>query len=81
MQRYLQNPPVSDRTRFAAALFSDVEHSRMTAAPVHWTCMNVLSSDVTLHDGETIGFSKRDKHAITRSKGVALPGMTIKIAY
>ena len=41
----------------------------------------VLSSDVTLHDGETIGFSKRDKHAITRSKGVALPGMTIKIAY
>lgn len=39
-QRYLQNPPVSDRTRFSAALFSDVEHSRMTAAPRHWTCMN-----------------------------------------
>ena len=39
-QRYMQNPPVSDRTRFAAALFSDVEHSRMTATPTHWTCMN-----------------------------------------
>ena len=44
------------------------------------TCY-VLSSDVTLHDGETIGVSKRDKHLITRSEGVALPGMTIKIAY
>lgn len=40
VQRYMQNPPVSDRTRFAAALFSDVEHSRMIAAPTHWTCMN-----------------------------------------
>lgn len=39
-QRYMQNPPVSDRTRFSASLFSDVEHSRMTAAPVHWTCFN-----------------------------------------
>lgn len=36
----MQNPSVSDRTRFAAALFSDVEHSRMTAVPTHWTCMN-----------------------------------------
>ena len=44
------------------------------------TCY-VLSSDVALHDGETIGISKRDKHLITRSEGVALPGMTIKIAY
>lgn len=39
-QRYMQNPSVLDRTRFAAALFSDVEHSRMIAAPTHWTCMN-----------------------------------------
>ena len=41
----------------------------------------VLSGRVTLHDGETIGFSAEDKHAITRSPGVALPVMTLKISY
>lgn len=41
----------------------------------------VLESNVTLNDGETIGFSKHDKHLITRSEGVSLPGMTLKIAY
>lgn len=41
----------------------------------------VLENDVVLNDGETIGFSEDDKHAITRSKGVSLPGMTLKIAY
>ncbi len=41
----------------------------------------VLESDVELHNGETIGFSANDKHAITRSEGVALPGMTLKISY
>ncbi len=42
----------------------------------------VLENDVEFHDGETIGVSKYDKHAITRSKGVALPEqMTLKISY
>ena len=41
----------------------------------------VLEYDVTLRDGETIGFSEEDKHAITRSEGVSLPGMTLKISY
>ena len=43
----------------------------------------VLSCDVTLHDGETIGFSEDDKHSIIRSPGVALPNeqMTVKIGY
>lgn len=41
----------------------------------------VLENGVELHDGETIGFSEDDKHAITRSDGVALPGMTLKIAF
>ena len=43
----------------------------------------VLACDVTLKDGETIGFSADDKHAITRSPGVSLPEeqMTLKIAY
>lgn len=41
----------------------------------------VLESGVTLRDGETIGFSAEDKHAITRSEGVSLPGVTLKISY
>lgn len=41
----------------------------------------VLENDVTLNDGETIGFSAEDKHAITRSGGVSLPGTTLKIEY
>ena len=41
----------------------------------------VLENNVELHDGETIGFSENDKHAITRSAGISLPGMTLKITY
>ena len=43
----------------------------------------VLACDVTLKDGETIGFSADDKHTITRSPGVSLPEeqMTLKIGY
>lgn len=41
----------------------------------------VLEYDVTLNDGETIGFSEADKHAISRSKGISLPGMTLKIEF
>ena len=43
----------------------------------------VLACDVTLQDGETIGFSADDKHTITRSPGVSLPKeqMTLKISY
>ncbi len=41
----------------------------------------VLDCDVTLYDGETIGFSEEDKHFITRSEGVSLPGQTLKITY
>ena len=43
----------------------------------------VLACDVTLKDGETIGFSADDKHTITRSPGISLPEeqMTLKISY
>ena len=43
----------------------------------------VLACDVTLQDGETIGFSADDKHTITRSPGVSLPEeqMTLKISW
>ena len=41
----------------------------------------VLEYDAVLQDGETIGFSQDDKHTISRSKGVSLDGMTLKISY
>lgn len=41
----------------------------------------VLEYDVVLQDGETIGFSQEDKHTITKSEGVSIPGMTLKISY
>ena len=41
----------------------------------------VIGSDVTLRDGETLGVSEEQKLPITRSKGVAVEGMTLKIEY
>ena len=41
----------------------------------------LLKHDAELKDGNTIGSSTEDKHAVTRSKGVALPGMTLKIEF
>ena len=43
----------------------------------------VLACDVTLQDGETIGFSADDKHTITRSPGISLPEeqMTLTVSY
>ena len=40
-----------------------------------------LEFDVLLKDGETIGFSENDRHTISLSGGVALPGMTLKVSY
>lgn len=41
----------------------------------------VLDSDITLKDGETIGFSEEQKLKITKSKGVSIEGETLKIDY
>lgn len=41
----------------------------------------VLSSGATLRDGETIGFSAEQKLPIKLSKGIAVDGDTLKIAY
>lgn len=40
-----------------------------------------LEHDVELRHGDTIGFSKDDRHTITRSEGVGQTGMTLKISY
>lgn len=41
----------------------------------------VLENDIELKDGETIGFSAKQKLPITKSKGIALDGETLKIKY
>lgn len=41
----------------------------------------ILESGAVLRDGETIGFSEDQKLPVTRSKGVALDGETLKIGY
>lgn len=41
----------------------------------------VLDGDVTLRDGETIGFSEEQKLPITRSPGVAVEGDSLKIGF
>ncbi|QOT12438.1 DUF4261 domain-containing protein [Paenibacillus sp. JNUCC32] len=41
----------------------------------------IVEQDVTLRDGETIGFSAEQKLPITRSEGVYLPDDTLKIKY
>jgi len=41
----------------------------------------VLCENVVLRDGETIGFSAEQKLAITKSKGIAVDGETLKIEY
>ena len=41
----------------------------------------VIMEDVILRDGETIGFSEEQKLPITKSKGVAVEGDSLKIAY
>lgn len=40
-----------------------------------------IEEDVILHDGETIGVSAEQRCKITRSEGVCVDGMTLKIAY
>ena len=41
----------------------------------------VITADVVLRDGETIGFSEDQKLPITKSKGVAVAGDSLKIEF
>ena len=41
----------------------------------------VITSDVILQDGETIGFTAEQKISISQSKGVAVNGTTLKLVY
>ena len=41
----------------------------------------IIGSNVTLRNGETVGFSADQKIKITESKGKFLEGQTLKLAY
>ena len=41
----------------------------------------IITSDVVLNDGETIGFTEEQKVPISISEGIALAGNTIKLAF
>ena len=43
--------------------------------------MEISDKIVVLRDGETLGFTAEQKLPITRSKGVSLDGVTLKIGY
>ena len=41
----------------------------------------IITSDVVLNDGETIGFSEEQKIQISVSEGIALDGETVKLGF
>ena len=45
------------------------------------TCIYVVDNNVILQDGETMGFTPEQKFSITRSKGVAVEGESLKIGF
>lgn len=57
---------------------ADLNEIRVFAANV---ADYVINENVTLRDGETIGFTAEQKLPIHLSKGIALDGNTLKIAY
>jgi len=63
----------------------EVLDSQVTPAELREFLMDIalyiVEQDVTLRDGETIGFSAEQKLPITRSEGVYLPDDTFKIKY
>lgn len=63
----------------------EVLDSRVTPAELREFLMDislyVVEQDVTLRDGETIGFTAEQKLPIARSEGVHLDGDTLKIGY
>lgn len=60
----------------------DTKHSKDEINEMMMNLVNyILISDVTLKDGETIGFTEEQKLKITISKGKFIDGKTIKVAF
>ena len=41
----------------------------------------IIQEDVTLQDGETLGYTAEQKLPITRSQGINVEGMSLKIEF
>jgi hypothetical protein len=48
---------------------------------MYMTATYVVENDITLHDGETLGFSAEQKLPINRSDGIATEGSSLKIGF
>ncbi|MFC9712806.1 DUF4261 domain-containing protein [Paenibacillus sp. NPDC056933] len=63
----------------------EINHSAEPLSEVfemmYMTTTYVIENDVTLHDGETLGFSAEQKLPITRSEGIATEGSSLKIGF
>lgn len=63
----------------------EIRDSQQLPSDVHELLLNVsgylIDQDVTLRDGETLGYTAEQKLPITRSEGVNVEGMSLKIGF
>ena len=63
----------------------EIRDSQQSPQDVHELLLNVsgylIEEDVTLRDGETLGYTAEQKLHITRSEGVNVEGMSLKIGF
>ncbi len=63
----------------------EIRDSQQSPRDVHELLLNVsgylIEEDVTLQDGETLGYTAEQKLHITRSEGVNVEGMSLKIGF
>lgn len=63
----------------------EILNSLQSAEDVYYFLVNVatyvLTSNIELKNGETIGFTEEQKISITESEGVALDGITLKLEF
>ena len=63
----------------------EIRDSQQSPQDVHELLLNVsgylIEEDVTLQDGETLGYTAEQKLHITRSEGINVEGMSLKIGF
>lgn len=63
----------------------EIRDSQQLPSDIHELLLNVsgyiIDQDVTLHDGETLGYTAEQKLHITRSQGLNVEGMSLKIEF
>ena len=63
----------------------EIRDSQQSPQEVHMLLLNIagyiIQEDVTLQDGETLGYTAEQKLHITRSEGINVEGMSLKIGF